>query len=300
MGPYRKENQVRVLTNITPAQLTFARGDSSLTGLTITGASYAGTPSPTDPWWTGWLDEIKVNNTIPDYYSWHLEAGPEDPTQNIAENLPILNAMLANYSLPDRQININEYATFEEQVASASAWWIASLERQNVLGLRGNWAEPVYALHDFMANLLGKPWIDDSYANWTKTGYWPNGQWQVYKYYGSEMTGERVGTLSSENAEFDVYATLDGSKVQLLAGTRLALGDFYIEVSNLSAIGLPESGILDVKVQAFIDEGSMGQVDAPVNKGTKSIVYQNNTVVIPIKQTLQQNHTAWGFEFQGA
>jgi len=268
--------------------------------LQITGPSYAGSPSPDNPWWTGWLDEIKTNDTIPDYYSWHLEGGPDNPTQNIAQNLPLLNSMLAEYDLPDRQININEYATFEEQVASASAWWIASLERQNILGLRGNWEEPGYALHDFMSNLLYKPWVDDSYANWTKKGYWPNGDYQVYKYYASDMTGTRIGTDSSEDAKFDVYATMDGTDVKLLAGTRLVEGTYYIQVENLGSIGLPESGILNVKTWAFIDDGHYAQVDGPVRKATKSIVYSNDTVVIPVDQTAEAGNSAWAFEFQGA
>ena len=155
--------------------------------------------------------------------------------------------MLATSTLPNRQININEYATFEEQVAFATAWWIASLERQDILGLRGNWEEPEYALHDFQASLLGKPWIDGSAGNWTKKGYWPNGEWQAYRYYVSQMIGTRVGTDASKDALLDVYATMDGPLVRMLAATWLVLGTWYIEVRNLSSVGLPQSGILDVK-----------------------------------------------------
>lgn len=71
-------------------------------------------------------------------------------------------------------VNINEYATFDEQVAAGAAWWISRLERYDAVGLRGNWLSG-YQLHDFMASLLGKPNADNSDYSYTGTGYYPNG-----------------------------------------------------------------------------------------------------------------------------
>lgn len=85
-----------------------------------------------------------------------------------------LVATQKQYGLPSKPININEYAVFNEQVPSGSAWWIAQLERINAHGVRGNWLSGTN-LHDYLASLLGK--------TGSTTGYYPNGDYQVYKYY---------------------------------------------------------------------------------------------------------------------
>ena len=48
-----------------------------------------------------------------------------------------------------------------------------------------------------MASLLGKPNGTSGGYNATGTGYWPNGEWQVYHYYHLNMTGYRVSTTGS-------------------------------------------------------------------------------------------------------
>jgi hypothetical protein len=85
-----------------------------------------------------------------------------------------LVATQKKYGLPSRLVNINEYAMFSEQVPAGSAWWISQLERVNAHGLRGNWLGGSN-LHDYMASLLGR--------TGSNSGYYPNGDYQVYKYY---------------------------------------------------------------------------------------------------------------------
>jgi hypothetical protein len=82
-----------------------------------------------------------------------------------------LYSMLQTYGLPSRPLNINEYATYPEQVPAGSAWWIAQLERVDAIGLRGNWLSGD-ALHDFMSNLVGKPNATSNYV-YTEADYWP-------------------------------------------------------------------------------------------------------------------------------
>ena len=43
--------------------------------------------------------------------------------------------LLKTYGLPMKPINIDEYATYPEQVPSGTAWWIGQLERIDAIGL---------------------------------------------------------------------------------------------------------------------------------------------------------------------
>lgn len=202
------------------------RSDPSLNAMLISGPSYAAQPTTSNSWWTGWLSLVKGNNTIPDQYSWHIEGDINDVNDDLQTNNATLTGMLKQYALPARQVNINEYAVFDEQVASGAAWWISRLERYDSYGLRGNWLSN-YALHDYMASLLGKPNADTSSYDPNGGGYWPNGEFQVYKYYASNMTGTRAQTTGTGDRIMDVYTTIGGSndrKVRTLTGTRLKTG----------------------------------------------------------------------------
>jgi len=118
-----------------------------------------------------------------------------------------------------------------------------------------------------MANLIYK----DS------DGYYPNGEWQVYKYYAS-MEGERVTTVASEDRKFDVFATKDEKTIKILAGTRTIQAPYDITIGGLSAAGLPEDGEVNVKTYRFDWAGPKGKVDRPVSMGEKSYSYSSNTV----------------------
>lgn len=129
------------------------------------------------------------------------------------------DALLAKYSATrEGLVNINEYGHPDEQNPSGSAWWIAQLERANIFGCRANWAS-AYTLHDFMAQLLGKPGAGTDDYDPKATGYYPNGEYQVYKYYASSMVGDRIKTETTMDTNGDVYATVDaeGGVLRLLA-----------------------------------------------------------------------------------
>jgi len=89
--------------------------------------------------------------------------------------------LLHTYGLPNRPLDIDEYATYNEEVPAGSAWWISQLERVNAVGLRGNWLSGG-KLHDFLASMVSKPHAADSGYSSTAGGYFPSGDFQVYKY----------------------------------------------------------------------------------------------------------------------
>lgn len=262
----------------------------------ISGPTHASQPTPDNTWWTNWLSAIKGNNTIPDQYAWHIESDINNVNDDLQTNNATFEQMLTSAGLPQRQVNINEYATFQEQVASGAAWWISRLERYNAIGLRGNWLNGA-ELHDFMASLLSKPNADTSSYSATAASYFPNGEWQVYKYYNQNMTGHRAGTTGTGDRVMDVYATVDSAKVRVLTGVRLQTGTWYITINKLSAVGLPTSGSLSIHTLGFMDNGHDGEVDSPTDRGLYSHTYSGDTVTFPVYQTSQDQYTAWAFEF---
>jgi len=86
-----------------------------------------------------------------------MESGNDCDT--MAGSMKSFHELLAKFDIPlekAKDVNINEYAVYGEQVPSAGAWWIAGLERENAHGLRGNWAI-AGALHDFLAGKYFQP-----------------------------------------------------------------------------------------------------------------------------------------------
>jgi len=199
--------------------------------------------------------------------------------------------LLDTYNLPIRPINIDEYSTSPEQVPSASAWWIAQLERVDAHGLRGNWLSG-WELHDFLASLLSKPNAANITAyNETGGGYWPNGDYQVYKYYNLEMTGDRVGTTPSADLAFDTYATVSRSgQVKILAGSRAEVGTWEILVKGVRGQGV------EVSVVSFpFTGGHFGEVNSWVNERTVWYEVVEGQVTIPV--VFNDTSTAFAFEF---
>jgi hypothetical protein len=121
----------------------------------ISGPTLAFRPLPNNEWWTTWLFQISGNSTIPDQYAYHLEGGSNDVDNDLQTTNVTLGALLTTYNLPERQININEDANFDEQLPAGTAWWLSRLERYDAIGLRGNWLGGT-ALHDLFANILTK------------------------------------------------------------------------------------------------------------------------------------------------
>jgi hypothetical protein len=174
--------------------------------------------------------------------------------------------MKAGYKLPERPIDINEYAAKEEQNPANSVYYIAQLERHNLRGLRANWGSGG-DLHNFLADLVHKG---------SDGAYHPNGEWQLYKYY-AQMGGDRLVTTASSDSRFDVFATKAGSVVKIIAGTRTILAPYNIKVSGLQSLGLPEKGNVRVNVTRFDWSGDRGRVDAPVELGQSVFSYTGNT-----------------------
>ncbi|KAL4724504.1 hypothetical protein ACLX1H_007945 [Fusarium chlamydosporum] len=233
----------------------------------LSGPANAHSPSLTDEKWQTWLESVAGNETIPDRFSWHqIGTGSREPDTTI----PDFTTLRARYGVPERPIDINEYAALDEQNPANSVFYLAQLERHNLRGLRANWGSKA-DLHDWMANLVFK----------TSEGtYYPNGEWQVYKYYAA-MEGKRVLTKASEDRGFDVFATKDTQTVKILAGTRTIQAPYNITVSGLDAAGLPEEGEVKVQTYRFDWAGPEGKVGDPVAVGEKTCSYSSNAVRSP-------------------
>ncbi|KAJ5389201.1 uncharacterized protein N7496_000269 [Penicillium cataractarum] len=252
------------------------------TAVELSGPASAGEPVASNTWWQAWASFVASNQSIPDQYAWHMEGGGGDLLSAQAG----LNYWRSTYNLPSKLININEYGVYDEQVPAGSAWWIGQLERINARGLRGNWLSGTN-LHDYMASLLGK----------SGSTYYPNGDYQVYKYYYQNMTGYRVGTLPSSDLKLEAYATVGSDYARVLVGVRVATGTWELELNSLSSLGLPTSGTLNVHTWGFpvASDVHYGEVDAPTDLGWYGHAYSGDTVTFPVYQT--DEVTAYVFEF---
>ncbi|KAF5851105.1 hypothetical protein GGP41_003919 [Bipolaris sorokiniana] len=191
-------------------------------------------------------------NATPDIYSWH-QIG--DWSRQPDATIPDFNTLRSSNKLPERPIDINEYAAKEEQTPGCSVYYIAQLERHNLRGLRAHWGSGT-GLHDSLADLVFKK---------SGTGYLPNGEWQLYKYYAG-MTGERLATKAAADSRFDVFATksADGL-VKVIAGTRSVKGQYDIQLSGLKGASV------SVATYRIDWAGPAGEIVAPVALGTSTV-----------------------------
>ena len=169
--------------------------------------------------------------------------------------------------------------------------------------MRGAW-QPAGGLKDRLDDLLGRPdatSVPDPKDAAPDVEYWPNGEWQVYAYYGSNMTGPRAATTGSPDRRLDAYATrsADG-RVRVLAGARsLTAGAYTVNITGLTAVGLPDAGSLAVRTIAFpFTGGSVERVDAPTDRGVRTVAYEGDALVLAFDA--QDQTTAYAFEFDGA
>ncbi|KAG8871126.1 hypothetical protein FRB97_008999 [Tulasnella sp. 331] len=202
---------------------------------------------------------------------------------------PILVSMLESYGLVVGEFIIDEYGTSGEQVPSGAAWWISRLERFNMYGLRGNWASGAQ-LHDFLAGLLGKTNVNSA----TGTGYFANGEYNVYHYYATTMTGYRVQTTGSTDRLMDCYAVVGSNTVRILVGGRLTTGTYELVIDSISSLGLATSGTITVHTYQFAYAG-VYTASPMTDLGTVAHTYTGNTLSFPIYQT--STTTTWAFEF---
>ncbi|KAF8864063.1 glycoside hydrolase [Acephala macrosclerotiorum] len=270
---------------------TYHRLRTTWPSVQLIGPAFAGQPDASNTWWTNYLSFVQSNASVPDQYVWHMEGGGGD----MQGAYGALYNMLQTYGLPNKPLNIDEYATYTEECPAGSAWWISQLERVNAHGLRGNWLSG-WELHDLMGSLVSKTNATTAYTE-TGTGYYPNGDFQVYKYYYQNMTGHRVGSQPSTDLKIDTYATVGTDKVRVLTGVRPSTtGTWAITIENISAVGLGTSGTLDIHTWGFPGAGGhFGEVDAPTDLGWYSHTFSGNSVTFPIYQT--DTVTAYAFEF---
>ncbi|KAG5814118.1 hypothetical protein H9Q74_007937 [Fusarium xylarioides] len=252
-------------------------------------------------WGRGWHQfkansrrRTRNNQSLVDTVGSHEEAGSGS---NFENSYGVLQQILSKYGLPQRQININEYATFNEQVPAGSAFWISQFERRNAIGLRGNWLGGTQ-LHDLAASLLSKP--DPS--NYASTGYFANGDWWVYNYYSHNMTGQRVSTSVSSDGQLDAYATVDtkARTARVLLGCHPpTTGTYDVTFSGLAKLGLPSSGTLQVRTWKFAvgSDVHYSQMGPPQDLGNYGHTISNGQVTLPFYQTDDVTTYAWEFKF---
>ncbi|KAJ0116698.1 hypothetical protein J7T55_009848 [Diaporthe amygdali] len=256
---------------------------NQLPGTLISGPSSANAPGLDLDTWSTWLNTIQTNDVVPDIYSWHqIGEWQREPDRVI----PDFNTLLNRYNLPQRPIDNNEYAWPSEQNPGTSVFYLAQLERHNVRGLRANWGSGS-DLHNFMADLVFKN-TDGTYSS--------NGDWQVYRYYG-QMDGDRVATVASADLKFDVFATISGNGVKILAGTRTVQSTYEIGISGMSRLGLPADGVIQVRSYRFDWTGTKAEVGPPVDLGLAEFQYSSDTLLITVVPPT--NATAFAFEFSG-
>ncbi|CVL07483.1 uncharacterized protein FMAN_14388 [Fusarium mangiferae] len=259
----------------------------------IVGPSSAGQPSTSNRWAKRFYQFIKTNGSVPDYYTWHEETSGDEVTRDVRN----LENLIADVGLPRKPFMINEYAVRSEQNPATAAWYISRLERHNVIGLRGHWASG-YSLHDYFANLLSKPGATDkcrSNSCATSTGYWGNGEYNVYKYYNLNMTGSRVQTSGSSDTLFDVYATSNGKSrsAKILCGTRHHASTWSVQIMNLDKAGYPKNG--KVKIQKYQFGFGNGKFDrvSVVDLGLQEYTSKNNQLTFDVTTN---NIAAYAFE----
>ncbi|GKU10850.1 hypothetical protein FLAG1_11484 [Fusarium langsethiae] len=254
-----------------------------LPGAVLSGPAMADSPNLTNDKWQTWLESVAGNETIPDRFSWHqIGTWSREPDTTI----PDFTTLRARYGVPEKPIDANEYAALEEQNPANSVYYLAQLERHDIRGLRANWASGS-ELHNWMANLVYS-------TTGTSDGtYYPNGEWQVYKYYAF-MTGERVLTEAAADLKFDVFATKDSETVKILAGTRTIQAPYNISIDGLSAVGLPSEGEIKVRTYRFDWAGPKGKVGGPVDVGEQVYAYSSDMFTISVDPPT--NSTAFAYE----
>jgi hypothetical protein len=204
---------------------------------------------------------------------------------NLTTSILTFRDLLTHHNIPQNGIiNINEYATWSEQVPSGAVWFISQLERENAVGLRGNWAM-AGALHDLLAGLVSKPDAGTQRYDETTKGYYPTAEYYVYKYYASEMQGQRVRTEPTENIDGEVYAVLGGDKLRVLAGTRNAKGSWAICLKGGKSLGFEDGTEVDVRVLLFTTKDNHFEAcEGPKELETRKLAWRDGELRLHVDQ----------------
>ncbi|OLE22037.1 MAG: beta-xylosidase [Catenulispora sp. 13_1_20CM_3_70_7] len=233
----------------------------------IVGPSYSTAPAA-NSWWSAYMSSVKADNTVPDIWSWHAEAG--DPVADTSA----MNSLLSSYGLTNhRRSQINEYATLVQQNPGGGAWYISRLERAGADGLRGNWASGTN-LHDFEANLLNKN---------SSGQYLPRGEWFTYRYYGSQ-TGNIVNFIPGTGT--DGLATKDNTarNAKVLIGSSGNTGNVTVHLNGLSSTSVVENGQVRAVVQR-IPNNNGASVAGPTTISDANLAVSNNAASVTVPYT---------------
>ncbi|KAF2014204.1 glycoside hydrolase family 39 protein [Aaosphaeria arxii CBS 175.79] len=260
-------------------------------GVRISGPCFSTAPEADNEWWQEYLAFVKTDNSIPDEWSWHMEQG----YGNLTDGMASFRKLLDQHSIPESGVvNINEYAIWAEQVPSGAVWFISQLERENAIGLRGNWAM-AGALHDFLAGLVSKPGAGTKDYSITAGGYFPTAEYHVYKYYGSEMKGQRLKTAANATTDGEVFAVKGSNKLRILAGTRNAKGDWAIDLKGGETLGYTDGTEVEVRVLEFIGtDDHLAEGDGPKNLQSRRLKWQGGQLRLEIHQ--ENPLSAYAFE----
>ncbi|PNP79426.1 hypothetical protein FNYG_07261 [Fusarium nygamai] len=111
--------------------------------------------------------------------------------------------------------------------------------------------------------------------------YSPAGERHVYQYYNQAMKGNRVGTSTSDDELFEVYATRGGSAgtVKILAAIRPVAGKktYNLAITGLSTVKVKGPTVM-VRTYRLDGPNVSTAVGAPVDLGTFKHTIKNDQV----------------------
>ena len=241
---------------------------AAIPGAVIEGPSFAGVPSPSNTWFTTYLDYIKANNVVPDVISWHDLPG--DP----AADRTVLNSMLSARGISVAGASVNEYGAFgDEQQPGPSAWYIARLERCNCDGARANWGMvgQTPSLYDTMGWLV------------TANAGQPMGQWWVYKRY-ADQTGVRTSITPGSSHDGTVFQDSAAKKSILVLGAKAggSTGSIDVRYNDIPS-WLTSGGSVNVRVERI--PSTNAYVSAPTVVSSSRVAVSNNSILTTINWT---------------
>ena len=241
---------------------------AAIPGAVIEGPSYAGVPSPSNSWWSTYLDYVKANNVVPNIVSWHDLPG--DPATDAAN----LSGMLSARGISITGTSVNEYGAFgDEQQPGPSAWYISRLERCNCDGARANWGTvgQTPSLYDTFG------WLVTANANQ------PMGQWWVYKRY-ADQTGQRTKITASASHDGIVFQDSSARKSIAVLGAKAggAQGAIDIRYTGIPS-WLPTNGSVNVLVERM--PSTNAYVSAPTVVSNSRATVSGNAITVSISWT---------------
>jgi hypothetical protein len=236
---------------------------AALPGAVIEGPSCACTPS--NSWFTTYLDYVKANGVVPNILSWHdLPGDPATEAASLTSELSTRGMSVSGY-------DVNEYGAFGgEQQPGPSAWYISRLERCNCDGSRANWGNvgQTPSLYDTMG------WLVTSNANQTM------GQWWVYQRYAGQ-TGLRTNITAGSTHDGIVFQDSGARKSVAVYGATASAstGGISITYTNIPS-WLQSGGKVNVLVERM--PSTNAYVSAPTTVSNSTATVSGNAITVTI------------------